>query len=115
MMTKQLIKKAGVLSVSLGLLASPLAFADMHEPAVDEQDAGDPMATQPADQPVDPAVDPDLDITADPGTAAEPGTPADEPGFGSGTEPMPSGEGAAQPDDDSEWEISDDESSLSNE
>ncbi len=108
MMTKQLLKRAGILGVSLGLLASPLAFGDMHAPAADEHDPADPMTTQPADpaaQPADPAADP----MADPGAPAEPGTPAEEPGFGSGTEPMPSGEGAAQPDDQGEWEMSDDQ------
>ena len=113
MMTKQLFKKAGVLGVSLGLLASPLAFADMHDPAADEHEASDPMTTQPADpaaMPADPAADP----MADPGAPAEPGTPTDEPGFGSGTEPMPSGEGAAQPDDEREWELPDDEESPVN-
>ncbi|MGM0639397.1 MAG: hypothetical protein ACQET4_14090 [Pseudomonadota bacterium] len=113
MMTKPLLKKAGLLSVSLGLLASPLAFADMHDPTAAENEAGDPMTTQPADpaaMPVDPASDP----MADPGAAVEPGTPADEPGFGSGTDPMPTGEGAAQPDDEREWELPDDEASPAN-
>lgn len=114
MMTKQLLKKAGLLSVSLGLLASPLAFADMHDPTAADNEAGDPMTTQPADpaaMPADPASDP----MADPGAAVEPGTPADEPGFGSGTDPMPTGEGVSQPDNQGEGELPDSEESQINE
>lgn len=62
----------------------------------------------------DPAADP---AGGDPMAPAEPGGATDEPGFGSGTEPMPNGEpgagepGAAQPDaaqpggEDDEWEM----------
>lgn len=110
MLTKQFFKKAGVLGVSLGLLATPLAFAGSHDTAAEEYEAGDSMTTQPADpaaQPSDPAADP----MADPGAPVEPANPADEPGFGDGMDPMPSGEGATQPDDEREWELPEDEES----
>lgn len=100
-MTRQLLKQAGVLSISLGLLATPLAFADMHEPSAADQEAGDPMTSQPADPAADPMTDPDA--------PPAPGTPADEPGFGSGTDPMPTGEEAAQPDNQDDWEMPDDQ------
>ncbi|MCA1770689.1 MAG: hypothetical protein LC652_12360 [Halomonas sp.] len=112
MKTKRFLKKAAVLSVSLGLLASPLAFADMHDPAADENEASDSMTSQPADpaaMPADPAADP----MADQGAPAEPGA-TDEPGFGSGTDPLPSGEDAAQPDEEHGWELPDDEESSVN-
>lgn len=103
MIAKQLFKKAGVLGVSLGLLASPLVFADMHDYAVDEHGASDPKTTQPED----PAADP----MADSGASVN---PADEPGFGDGLDPLPNGKGAAQPDEEREWELPDDEESESN-
>ncbi|MGJ7459070.1 hypothetical protein ACR80S_14990 [Halomonas sp. MA07-2] len=106
MMMKQLFKKAGVLGLSLGLLASPLAFADMHDPADEEYEAGEPTTT--------PSADLEADAMEEPGAPAEPGTPADEPGFGSGTEPMPTGEGGAEPDEQGEWELPDDEASPVN-
>lgn len=124
MMSQDLLKKLGVFGVSVGLLASPMAFADMHQAPEEDPAAGDPATTQPADpatQPTDPATAPPADPMSDPGAPSEPGVPAGdsttgEPGFGSGTEPMPQGEGEGgpqpadpgQPDGDDDWEKTED-------
>ncbi|MDI5889516.1 hypothetical protein [Halomonas rhizosphaerae] len=138
MMSKETLKRLGILGVSFGLIASPLAFGDMHEdpaaqstgsaadpatqqadpasgdPAADPNAQGDPAAADPTTgDPAggDPAVPGDdpatqgTDSAADPTTqqadpaAGEPagdpnaqGDPAQDPGFGEGTEAMPGAE-----------------------
>lgn len=120
MLSQEMLRKLGVLGVAVGLLASPLAFADMHEepqdPAASTQPAEDPAASQGQDPMADPGApggdDPMADPAGqggqdamnDPAGAPEPGTPADEPGFGSGTEPMPSGDSQAEPQGEEDWE-----------
>ncbi|MDW7747111.1 hypothetical protein [Halomonas sp.] len=127
MMSKETLKKLGILGVSFGLIASPLAFGDMHEdPAAQSTDSaadpmsqqadpatGDPAAGAPSADPNaqgDPAVPGDdpatqsTDSAADPSTqqadpaAGEPnaqGDPAQDPGFGEGTEAMPGADDSA--------------------
>ncbi|PRY68283.1 hypothetical protein BCL64_11750 [Halomonas ventosae] len=128
-MSKETLRKLGILGVSFGLIASPLAFGDMHEEPTDPAaqstgSAADPMSQQADPAAGDPATgapsadpnaqgDPALpgddpaaqstDSAADPSTqqadpaAGEPnaqGDPAQDPGFGEGTEAMP---GASDP------------------
>ena len=38
MMSKEFLKKVGIVGVSFGLIASPLAFADMHDEEFEPQD-----------------------------------------------------------------------------
>lgn len=134
MMSKETLKKLGILGVSFGLIASPLAFGDMHEdPAAQGTDsaadpttqqanpaAGDPAAGDPAADPNaqgDPAVPGDdpaaqsTDSAADPTTQqADPaaGEPAQDPGFGEGTEAMPGAEDPAAGDEE-EYEYENEE------
>lgn len=108
-MSKETLKKLGIFGVSFGLIASPLAFGDMHEdpaaqqadPAADDSMAdpnaqGDPAVPggDPAAQSTDSAADPAAQ-QADP-AAGEPagdpnaqGDPTQDPGFGDGPEAMP--------------------------
>lgn len=107
MSQRQLFKKMGVLSLSLGMLASPLIFADRHDMAADEVEES--MTTQSADLAAHSA-DSDADHMANPGSTSDPDTPAEEPGFGNGMEPMPNSEGAAQSDEQGGKKFSDEES-----
>lgn len=91
MMCKEFLKKASIVAISLGLIASPLAFATEepeHDPEAPEQQA-----------PTDPATDDPTEIT-EPAQGADPTTPGsdmddpglpdeDEAGFGDGGEAMP--------------------------
>lgn len=112
MKSRDTLKTLGMLGVAFGLTTTPLAFADFHD-----GEAEDPAAqTQPV-TPADPATPADPGVPGDPAAPATPAYPADdpaipeetvpddEPGFGGGTEPMPSGEDAT----DEEWPTSDDE------
>src|SRR5690554_7815731 len=99
MMSKETLKKLGIFGVSFGLIASPLAFGDMHEdPAAQQADPAtdDPMADPNAQgDPAVPGGDPaaqSTDSAADPATQqADPaaGDPTQDPGFGDGPEAMP--------------------------
>lgn len=118
MMSKETLRKLGILGVSFGLIASPLAFGDMHEEptdpaaqstgsAADPTQQADPAAGDPAADPNaqgDPALPGDdpaaqsTDSAADPSTQqADPaaGEPAGDPGFGEGTEAMPGADDSA--------------------
>lgn len=108
MISKAFLKKIGMLSVSFGLVASPLVIADMHEGEVNGDTVGDEVQrdvdpTSPeADVPNAPGGDPaGIDegtadpATGEPGTGAEPdaGMPdEEEAGFGDGGEAMPGSE-----------------------
>ncbi|SDM80670.1 hypothetical protein SAMN05192555_12017 [Franzmannia pantelleriensis] len=45
MMSKEFLKKVGIVGVSFGLIASPLAFADMHDEGYEPQDPAPQEAT----------------------------------------------------------------------
>ncbi|MGM0984384.1 MAG: hypothetical protein ACQEXG_13315 [Pseudomonadota bacterium] len=90
MLTKEYLRKLGILGVSFGLIVSPLAFGDMHEEPVDPAAQGTGSAADSPTQPADP-------------TAGEPNTqgdPTQNPGFGEGTEAMPGAEGPAASDEE---------------
>lgn len=108
MKTQQSLRQLGILGVVFGLTVSPLASADMHEPAAQEPGT----TNQPSDPAMsDPASDP---ASGDP--MAEPGQPAGEPGFGEGTDPMPNGErGETVSDEKQAQGMSDNDPSMSNE
>ncbi|MGM0914675.1 MAG: hypothetical protein ACQEXC_12020 [Pseudomonadota bacterium] len=96
MIAKKLLNKAGILGLAAGLMASPLAFADMHDapsadpaPATTAEDSLD--GNQQANSPAQPSAA-DEDVFTDPETRAEPGTPAEDSGFAGGMDPMPNGE-----------------------
>ncbi|APX92164.1 hypothetical protein BWR19_03975 [Halomonas sp. 1513] len=100
MMSKALLKKIGIFGVSLGLTASPLVMADMHDDGAPADPAGTSDPASPGTQdPASPGTDPagTEEGTADPttgvpGTGDEPeaGMPEDEEaGFGDGGEAMP--------------------------
>lgn len=107
MMSKALLKKIGIFGVSLGLAASPLVMADMHDDGAPADPAGTSDPASPGTQdPATPGTDPAApgtdpagteEGTADPTTGApgtgdepEAGMPDDdEAGFGDGGEAMP--------------------------
>lgn len=108
MMYQDFLKKLGILGVAVGLTASPLAFAQFDEPAqdpgvpIEEADPNHPEARDPINDPTAPT---DPAAPADPTAPADPMPPADEPGFGTGTEPLPDGEGDPSSE---QWETPDD-------
>lgn len=92
MIAKSLLNKAGTLCLAAGLMASPLAFADMHDaPSTDPAPTTTADDSQQADSPTQPSAA-DEEVFTDPETRAEPGTPAEDSGFGGGMDPMPNGE-----------------------
>jgi hypothetical protein len=76
MMSKELLKKIGIVGVSFGLVGSPLLFAAEHE----GQESDAPEQQQPADPatPADPGEPGEPATPADPADPADPATPADD-------------------------------------
>lgn len=97
MMSQAFLKQLGVLGITLGLVASPLAVAQQTYESEPE------ASTAPADEPAfDSEAEPMPDASEPGGDPASPGSgastaPVDEPGFGGGTEPMP---GTSEPGSD---------------
>ncbi|APX94648.1 hypothetical protein BWR19_17925 [Halomonas sp. 1513] len=80
MMSKEFLKKVGIVGVSFGLIASPLAFADMHDEEYEPQDPAPQEASG-----VEGSTDSDLDPAN--GGADHGGVGTDDPAMGTESAP----------------------------